>query len=152
MKKIITVICMILLLGGCSKSAPAVFEDACWGMSMKEVKATRQEGDIVDGPSENVLNYIQASDTKLFPGRTVTVAYVFTDDKLTGITVQLFTGENETAEAAMKDTEEALTAQYGAKTEEDDRLIWQTEQSKIELTPLSGSKTSYIVLFSPLEK
>ena len=149
-KIFVVLLCFLLLAGGCASTPKTAFENVNWGMSREEVKSSKPDGKIVDGPSENVLNEIQTDETELFSGQKVSIAYVFTDDRLTGITVQLFKEENQTLKDAMAQTQELLSIKYGhgAQAEEN---TWKDELSTIRLEALEGSESSYIVLFMPTE-
>lgn len=147
---LIFILCLFLLCSCNNNQKATCLGNAVWGMTPDEVKAS-EDGKIVNGPSDNVLNWVQTDELKLFGERTVTVAYLFTDNKLSSITVLCFSKENEPLADAMASTRAAISAEYGEGTANENKTSWKNDISAVSLEPLEGSDSSYVVLMSPVD-
>ncbi|MBR5782974.1 MAG: hypothetical protein IKY33_01970 [Clostridia bacterium] len=152
MKRLISVLlCVVLLFcaAGCSKT-DSVLAGTKWDMSKQQVKAIVGEDKVQDGASENVINWMLTKElSDVFGERTVSVAFVFTEDKMSSITVQIFTGDGETIETAMSATKTAMEKVYGP-ADEGDSVHWHGETAAISLRTIDGTKSFFIASFSPM--
>lgn len=150
MKKLIccVLICLTLLsLAGCGKKN-TVLGNVSWDMTKEEVTAAVGKDKIQEGASDIVLNWMNTKELTVFGDRTVSVGYVFTEDKLTSITVQIFLAEGEDLEAGLKNTRASMEKEYGTSHGDDAAAHWHTEQGSIALSTLDGVDNFFVANFS----
>ena len=152
MKKIISTLLLSLiclsLVTGCSKES-GILGHAKWEMTKQELIAAEGKENIVEGSSDKVLNWLNTEELTVFGDRKVSVGYVFTDDKLSSITVQIFLNEGETLADGMKATRTSMEKTYGESEGEDSSCHWHHEQGTIALSTLEGAETFFVATFSP---
>lgn len=105
-----------------------------WGTTYQQVK--KQLGDEALGNDEN--NYV-STNTENYNGKTgidALIAYDCTDDSLCEITIFISNGDDSsyTDESLIEEYIEELDELYGEHEKDSISYIWNTEESKIELS------------------
>lgn len=150
MKKRILAVCLLLvvLLTAC-RPADLCLGKAEWGMSRDALKAAYGDR-IKSGSDERVLNLIKAND--FYHGRTATVGYVFTDDKLTNITAQIFLDENEKTKDAIAALTEELKQSFGAPEDTkgvQNSVTFSKGNTQVQLMELAGCDNFVVAVYTP---
>ena len=153
MKKLTCIaLCLILLcsMAACNSADKSVLAGTEWDMTRAEVVEKIGDEKVQEGSTENVLNWMLTKDlADVFGDRTVSVAFVFTEDKMSSITVQIFTNEGESVEDGMKATRAAMEKVYGAASGEEE-AHWHGEKSAIALRSVKGTSTFFVAVFTPI--
>lgn len=150
-KLCIWILCLpfcLMLVAGCAPKE-GILHYATWDMTKEELIAAEGEENIVEGASDRVLNWMNTDQLTVFGERTVSVGYVFTEDKLSGITVQIFLKDGETLADGMKATRAAMDKVYGESTGEDNDAHWHHEMGTIVLQTVEGTENFFVANFSP---
>ncbi len=152
MKRRITLLtCLLLcvvLLAACG-APKGILRHARWEMTKEELIAAEGEENIVKGASDRVLNWMRTKELTEFGDHTVSVGYVFTEEKLSGITVQVLLNEGESLADGLKATRAAMDKVYGESTGEDNGAHWHHKMGTIQMNTVTGTEKFFVVNFSP---
>ena len=154
MKKYVSLICLalcIVLLAGCAGTT-AMPGQVKWEMSAEEVKSTVGADKLQESTTGGILNQMLTKDyVDLYGDRTVSLAYVFNkEDKLSSITVQIFTNDGETIEDAMKNVRTVMEGAYGAGDGEGSAVHWHTKDAAIGMQSVEGATSFFVVVYQPI--
>lgn len=143
----------LLLCASCSTAKSDLPGNVSWDMSSDEVRQTVGEERITDGSSAEVLNWLQTKElTDIYGDRTVSVAYIFVDNALRSITVQVLVNEGETIQQAKDATCAAMENSLGSATEADKTIQWQSDTATVKLMDVEGAESFFVIAYSPLNK